>query len=74
VWLVVRLPGLSRRWRAIPARDARWADATQVRLRVTYRRADVLASPEVTTETLDSSAGRDRVKQFYQPRPLCARS
>jgi hypothetical protein len=31
VWLVVRLPGIRRRWRAIPARQACWDDAAQIR-------------------------------------------
>jgi hypothetical protein len=70
VWLVVRLPGLSRRWRAIPAQDACWTDATHRRLGVTYQRAEVLASPDVTTDSLDFSAGRAPVERFYQPREV----
>jgi hypothetical protein len=73
VWLVVRLPGLSRRWRAIPAADASWADATQIRLQVTWKRTEVLASPEVDADSLDSSAMRGLVERFYQPRMLSLR-
>jgi hypothetical protein len=69
VWLVVRLPGLPRRWRAIPAQDAEWANATQVRLRVTHRRAEVLASPPVDTDSLDTSSGRAPVDRFYRSSP-----
>jgi hypothetical protein len=66
VWLVVRLPGLSRRWRAVPAKDAGWADATQLRLRVAHRRAEVLASPAVDTNSMDTGPGRVPVERFYQ--------
>ena len=73
VWVVVRLPGLRRRWRAVPADEACWADATQTRLRLVHRRVRVRASPAVDVDTLDSSAGRARVQRFYQPRPAYAR-
>ena len=68
VWLVVRLPGIRRRWRAIPAGQACWDDAEQITLRVPFRRERVLASPNVDEDTLDSADRRNEVGQFYTAR------
>jgi len=65
VWLVVRLPGIRRRWRAIPATEACWDDAGQTRLWVPYQRAQIQASPAVDHNALDDAARRNDVEQFY---------
>lgn len=64
-WVVVRLPGLRRHWRAVPAREAGWGDDTQTNLRVAHRRVQVLSSPAVDEDSLDTALGRARVARFY---------
>jgi hypothetical protein len=67
VWLILRLTGVRRRWRAVPAQQARWTDATQTILRVGYPRSQVLSSPAVDENSLDTAAGRVPLEHFYQP-------
>jgi hypothetical protein len=60
-WFVLRLPGWPRRLRAVLAQHAQ---APAPACRVPYHRAQVLASPALTADRLDtgSSAG---VEAFY---------
>jgi hypothetical protein len=68
VWFVLRLPGLRRRWRAVPARWAQWNDFTRTGLCVPYRREHVLASPVVDENSLDAAHYRGEVEVFYASR------
>ncbi len=72
VWLVVRLPGVPRRWRAVPARDAVWHDPAQTTVRVAYPRPRVLASPPVDEDRMDTAAGRAPAERFYAIPPAYA--
>jgi hypothetical protein len=65
VWLVVRVSGLRRRFRAVPAFGACWNDHAGRVLRVRHRRSQVLASPIADDESLDTAHGRTRFEQFY---------
>jgi hypothetical protein len=65
VWLVVRLPGVRRRWRAVPAEGAHRITGAATGLWVPYRREQVLASPVVDLDSLDSARRRAEVGAFY---------
>ena len=65
VWLVVRVPGLRRRCRAVPATSACWHDHARTALRVGHSRAQVLSSPVADVESLDTMHGRARFEEFY---------
>jgi hypothetical protein len=69
VWFVLRLPGLRRRWRAVPARHADWNDTAHRSLWVPHRREQVLASPVVDEDSLEADGRRGEVEQFYAARP-----
>jgi len=73
VWFVLRLPGLRRQWRAVPARHARWCGTTRTSLWVPHRREQVLASPAVDEDSLDTAGGRGEVDLFYTAWPAGAR-
>jgi hypothetical protein len=73
VWLVLRLPGLRQRWRAVPAHNARWSNTAHTRLWVPHRRDQVLASPIVDEDSLDTAGGRGEVDLFYAAWPAGAR-
>jgi hypothetical protein len=65
VWLVVRVPGLRRRCRAVLASGACWHDEAHTVLRVSHRRAQVLSSPAADEESLDTALGRAPFEAFY---------
>jgi hypothetical protein len=65
VWLVLRLPGVRRRWRAVPAELTQCNTASEISLQVPYRREQVLASPVVDEDSLDTSRCRGEVEAFY---------
>ena len=69
VWLVVRVPGLRRRYRAVPAFGARWDDHARTVLHVCHSRAQVLSSPVADEDSLDTMLGRGRFEEFYAPAP-----
>ncbi len=64
VWLVLRLPGLRRRVRAVPSVHAQWRDSADG-LEVPYRLEEIRDSPAVDENSLDSSAVREAVAAFY---------
>jgi len=63
-WFVLRLNGLRRRWRAVPAQLAGWS-VTDGTLRVRLRRQIVLTSPALSCPSLAAADSRTAVKNFY---------
>jgi hypothetical protein len=72
VWFVVRLPGVRRRRRAVPAERAQWDTKAEIDLRVPYRHEQMLASPVVDEDSLGSASCRGEVEVFYAPQPAGA--
>jgi hypothetical protein len=66
-WLIVRLRGLRRQLRAVPARDSHCTPTGE--LMVPYRRADVYASPALSSAALAGTVRRAAVEAFYSPGP-----
>lgn len=63
-WLLVKLPGLRRRLRAVPASQAVWLPPG--RLAVPYPAEQVAASPVARGhEALEDDAWRERAAGFY---------
>ena len=65
VWFVLRLPGVRRRWRPVPAEGARGNTGAVTGLWVPYRREQVLASPVVDLDSLGTARCRSEVEAFY---------
>jgi hypothetical protein len=68
VWFVLRLPGLRRRWRAVPAEGAHWSTAARTVLWLADRRERVLGSPVVDEDSLGRARCRGEVEAFYAAR------
>ena len=67
-WFVVRLHGWRRGLRAVPAHDADWS--TGAGLRVSYRRAQILASPTPSKDGAQDLACRRAIEAFYAAVPV----
>ena len=65
VWFVLRLPGLRRQWRAVPAEGAHWNNSAATVLWVPFPREQVLASPIVDEDSLGRARRRGEVEAFY---------
>lgn len=62
-WLLIRLCGLRRRLRLVPAANATWQSPG--RLTVPYREDQVIASPQATDTSITEPEWRQRVLHFY---------
>jgi len=67
-WLVLRLRGLRRQLRAVPAREANFPPIGE--LAVPYSRAVVRASPALSSTSLNVAVCRAAVEAFYAPGPV----
>jgi hypothetical protein len=63
-WMLLRLPGWRRRWRAMPASGAGWRAGEPVS--VAYRREVVLQSPTLSRQTRRIGLVRRELEAFYQ--------